>query len=573
MLQQTAFNILKMGYNVFLTGAAGAGKTFVLNQYINYLNQHGVVVAVTASTGIAATHLNGQTIHSWSGIGIKDKLTEQDLEHILDDQRIKKNYKYCKVLIIDEISMLHPEQLDMVDQIARGFLNPDYPFGGMQVVLCGDFFQLPPVAKGNTPVRFAYASNVWQESDFKICYLREQYRQNNDPLLEVLNTIRSGTAGENVKIYLRTRYKKEPELTNINTKPTVLYSRNISVDQLNERHLNEIKGEVESYEMTSKGFKKHVETLKKNCLAPEILRLKIGAQVMFVKNSQTGEYVNGTRGVITGFSKEDNWPLVKIADGSLICAKPVDWNLQDFDTIVATISQVPLRLAWAITIHKSQGMTLDAVETDLSDAFEAGMGYVALSRVRTLNGLKLLGLNDVAIQVNRNVLEKDHDFKSNSLEIEKFVNGLDEAQVTTEIKATLYSRFEALKNDSLIKKSRGKIKKSKIENTKIPTHDITKKLVEDKKTLDAIASERSLTVGTVLSHLEKLKGVNDLPDIHYLVDTIEKSEFDNILNAFKDSEDGKLAPIFEKFSGKYEFETLRLVRLFVQNWVAIQTNQ
>ena len=146
MRQYEALDLLKMGKNVFLTGEAGSGKTYLLNQYIHYLKTHKVEVAVTASTGIAATHLQGTTLHLWSGIGVKDHLTQKDLEKLRTTERIKRHYKKTKVLIIDEISMLHPYQLDMVDVIARYILDCDDVFGGIQVVLCGDFFQLPPVS-------------------------------------------------------------------------------------------------------------------------------------------------------------------------------------------------------------------------------------------------------------------------------------------------------------------------------------------------------------------------------------------------------------------------------------------
>src|SRR4029079_6580005 len=184
MQQNEAFNLLKMGKNIFLTGAAGAGKTFLLNQYINYLKEHNVAVAITASTGIAATHLQGTTIHSWSGIGVKDNITTKDLEKLPD--RIKRNYKKTKVLIIDEISMLHKHQLDMVDTIARHIRNSDQPFGGIQVILCGDFFQLPPVSSSSftEDIRFAFESPVWKSGNFNVCYLQEQHRQGNDMLLD-----------------------------------------------------------------------------------------------------------------------------------------------------------------------------------------------------------------------------------------------------------------------------------------------------------------------------------------------------------------------------------------------------
>src|SRR3990167_6462488 len=158
MLQNEALDLLKLGKNVFLTGAAGSGKTFVLNKYIDYLKRNNVHTAVTASTGIAATHLQGMTIHSWSGIGVRENITQKELEKLATTDRIKRNYKKTKVLIIDEISMLHKHQLDMVDLIARYILGRDEPFGGIQVVLCGDFFQLPPISSTSLTEdkKFAY---------------------------------------------------------------------------------------------------------------------------------------------------------------------------------------------------------------------------------------------------------------------------------------------------------------------------------------------------------------------------------------------------------------------------------
>ena len=173
MQQSQALDILKLGKNVFLTGAAGAGKTYLLNQYIKYLKEHNVGVAITASTGIAATHLQGMTIHAWSGMGVRDSISNKDMEKILTTPRLKRNYKNTKVLIIDEISMLHKHQLDMVDSIACYVLDNDEPFGGIQVVVCGDFFQLPPVsnAPDSEEKQFAFEANSWDRGDFYFCYL------------------------------------------------------------------------------------------------------------------------------------------------------------------------------------------------------------------------------------------------------------------------------------------------------------------------------------------------------------------------------------------------------------------
>ncbi len=414
MLQEQALTILKTGKNVFLTGAAGSGKTFVLNKYIEHLNRKQVVTAVTASTGIAATHLQGMTIHSWSGIGIRDSLDKKELDKIASNERIRQHYEKTRVLIIDEISMLHPHQLDMVDKIAQTILKNEAPFGGIQVVLCGDFFQLPPVTSSVTTAEkvFAFESAAWINGGFQVCYLHEQHRQGDDPLLNILNDIRAGKAGEHTKTILRTRYKKEP-LSSV--KATKLYARNVNVDTINESELLNIASEEKSFSMITKGHSGLIEGLKKSCLAPEELFLKVGAEVMFIKNDPYGDYVNGTRGIVTGFAKSaQGWPIVKTFDGKTITAYPEEWKFEDNGKVTAIISQVPLRLAWAITIHKSQGMTLDAVEVDLGDTFEPGMGYVALSRVRRLDGLKLLNLNDMALRVHPKILQQDSVFQRHS---------------------------------------------------------------------------------------------------------------------------------------------------------------
>lgn len=580
MQQDEAFNLLKMGKNIFLTGAAGSGKTYLLNKYIKYLKEHNVGVAVTASTGIAATHLHGTTIHSWSGIGIKDTLTQTDLEKLLKAKRTKRNYKNTKVLIIDEISMLHRYQLDMIDTIARFMLGNDNAFGGIQLVLCGDFFQLPPVSSNPfvEEKRFAFEASTWEDGDFHVCYLHEQHRQGNDPLLAVLNDIRSGKAGEQTKIPLRTRYKKEPQGA---TKATRLYSRNINVDAINDQELAKINGQEKTYTMATKGFSALVEGLKKSCLAPEQLKLKLGAEVMFIKNDVLGKYVNGTRSIVVGFDKSDEaWPIVKTYNNQTFCAVPEDWNYEDNGVVLATITQVPLRLAWAITIHKSQGMTLDAAEIDLGDAFEPGMGYVALSRVRSLTGLKLMNLNEMALKVHPKVLQHDQIFKDSSAINVNYLQSLAEPEMERCQRETLVVRFGGGKVKGKVKvigketsnignisnaNNRSTSNRSNIRKEVIPTHITTLDMLKEPLSIEAIAEKRGLSVGTIINHIEKLKGLKliDGAFIEEFKSRLPKEDFDDIFAELKKSEDGKLKPICEKFEGKYPYSTLQLVRLFV----------
>ena len=417
MTQQQALALLKMGKNVFLTGAAGSGKTYVLNSYIKYLKKHKIIVAVTASTGIAATHMNGKTIHSWAKIGIKEHLSSTDLQNIFKNKDYRQSISEAKVLIIDEISMLHHFRLDMVDAVLRKIHGTkDKPFGGIQVVLCGDLFQLPPVSRGGNS-RYVTDSDVWSEMDIHVCYLTEQYRQNDDTLSQILNEIRLGGISQQSKDALRQRFDAKIDLS---IRPTRLFTHNVDVDVINQQELNKLSGKSRYYNMTYKGDKSLTKTLVTNCLAPESLELKKGALVMFIQNNYSKGYVNGTLGEVVKF-ESSGMPVVKTSKGQMITVSIGSWMIEDGEAVLAEIKQLPLRLAWAITVHKSQGMTLDAAEIDLSKSFVSGMGYVALSRVRSLKTLSLKGFNNRALNVDPQVLSlsanlmDDSDYHANNL--------------------------------------------------------------------------------------------------------------------------------------------------------------
>jgi ATP-dependent DNA helicase PIF1 len=404
MLQDEAMDILKLGHNVYLTGAAGSGKTYVLNQYIKYLRQNNIVVGVTASTGIAATHMNGMTLHSWAGLGIGDTI---DIERILTKSTIKKRMAETRVLIIDEVSMLDGHVLDAVDAITRAFKDSTKPFGGLQVVLSGDLFQLPPVTKSGEPF-YVFNSEAWKSMSLKICYLEEQHRQDDSNLLSILNAIRSNSVDETHFEELSERMKPAPDSQEV----IKLYTHNAHVDDINITELNKLKTEAKTYNMTSRGRENAVESLINRCLAPEQLVLKIGSEVMFVANNPAKQFYNGTLGKVVKF-KSDGRPIIETRQG-LITVDEHTWKTEDGDKTIAEITQLPLRLAWAITIHKSQGMSLDAAEIDLSKSFEPGMGYVALSRVRSIEGLYIKGINNMAMVVNPQIIELDVKLRARS---------------------------------------------------------------------------------------------------------------------------------------------------------------
>jgi len=295
---------------------------------------------------------------------------------------------------------------------------------------------------------------------------------------------------------------------------------------------------------------------------------------MFTKNDTAGRYVNGTRCIVMAFEKSpDAWPIVKTYDNKMITAYPEEWTYEENGVVRASLSQVPLRLAWAITIHKSQGMTLDAAEIDLGDAFEPGMGYVALSRVRSLDGLKLMNLNEIALKVNTKILAQDNIFKKDSAATIAYLQSLSEEEKIESYKKTLIERFAAenkkiVRNkDKRLAKTRDKDKKTTADSRKdkaIPTHLATLELLKEKFAITSIAEKRGVTMGTILGHLEKLKGLKILDHamIKHLIEAIPKEEFDLIFSELNKSQDGKLKSIYEKFDGKYAYTTIQLIRLF-----------
>lgn len=405
---------MTMGRNVFLTGAAGCGKTFLMNKYIEYLKAHGIDVAVTASTGIAATHVNGRTIHSWCCMGIEDRMDGAQIEALKDNEPLYRRIRHAKALIIDEVSMLNANRLDLVDQICKAFRQDMRPFGGMQVILCGDFFQLPPVtARAGDDGRLAAESAAWHSMRLHVCYLEEQHRQDDQRFLKVLNEIRGNTVSDATRAMLSERLHAP---TQWSVRPTRLSTHNSGVDEENARELRKLPGDPVVFEMHTKGVPHLVESLKEGCLAPERLALKAGAAVMFVKNNFSEGYANGTLGTVTHFEEERGYPVVATASGGTIIARPERWIIEDGATVLASVSQIPLRLAWAITVHKSQGMSLDCAEVDLRNTFEYGMGYVALSRVRSLEGITLTGLNPMALKVDVQVSALDETLRRQSQE-------------------------------------------------------------------------------------------------------------------------------------------------------------
>ncbi|MEI6843124.1 MAG: AAA family ATPase [bacterium] len=553
MTQKEALDILKLGKNVFLTGPAGSGKTYVLNEYIKYLKSNAIDVAVTASTGIAATHIGGMTIHSWSGLGVRDMIDDRDIDDMMQRPYLYKRFEKTKVLIIDEVSMLHHFRLDLIEWICRQFKHNEKSFGGLQVIFCGDFFQLPPVTRGEiSESEYAFKSTAWQEAKLTVCYLSEQHRQKDNTYLSILNEIRQNSVSKKTLELLRSRVGQDPDT---GVEPTKVHTHNIDVDFINLRHLDLVSGDAKFFQMKSKGSKFILESLKKSCLSPEELILKVGAKVMFTKNHPEGQFVNGSLGVIQEFSYDG--PVVRLANGRTVTATPMSWKIEEEGSVKAEITQFPLRLAWAITVHKSQGMSLDAMEVDLSKSFVRGMGYVALSRVRSLGGIKLIGWNTTALEVDPEVLEYDREFQEMSDEAREKLEKMSRDEITKKQNEFLKSiepeeKVRIKKKEKLLKKS---------------TEEITADMLREEMPLEKIADSRGLKSETIVSHIEKLLEEDKCPDFSYLRREFKRSELDDILSAFKKAGTITLAPVYnilQRQKKKPTYLKIRLARLFLE---------
>ena len=406
--QLSAFDLIDKEKNIFITSrGAGCGKTFLLNKIIHkYSNFWGKRknVAITASTGVAAILINGVTLHSWTGIGIGNKPKEALLKKVLGNNRSKKRWKKVEMLIIDEISLISGELFTKLEYIARIVRGNEAPFGGIQLVVSGDWLQLPNIDNKG----YAFESPVWDKCIDSVVYLTKIMRQDNPVFQRVLNQIRVGRITKEVKKVLRSRLG----VTLANEHgiiPTKLYSLNVNVQKINNKSLNDllettkrIKKNFTAQWLPKKSKFKNHERYIKLFRAPYSLDLCVGAQVMLLVN--TDQFlVNGSRGVIKGFNDE-GFPIVKFLNGIDNVIQPVNWEIEYDNNIVGSFKQIPLKLAYATTIHKSQGSTLDYVEIDLSKIFEISQGYVGLSRVQDLEKLSIINLDFHKFMVNRKAL-------------------------------------------------------------------------------------------------------------------------------------------------------------------------
>jgi len=420
--QKECFDAAMSDRNVFISGAGGVGKSFLVNEIIKEFKARERNCSVTASTGVAALNVGGVTIHSFLGTAIAGNIEEAKVKlgtkaHHFAIDRLRSVHS----VIVDEISMLSGDYLTMMDFWMRQLRgNNEQPFGGCQVILVGDFLQLPPVERDRKPqYRYAFNSPSWEEANFETFDLTRSFRQQDQTFINALNRIRFGDYSKEVRKVFRPCVGRELE------DPTFLVSTNKEASDINGSKFMMHPGETFSakplFSMSenfkyvfkkNKDFWKDIKgKLSKNSLTDCPLRLKIGVPVLVLKNNRIKGYVNGQRGLVSDIqvtpNKEITSVTVEFLDGNSVSIERESWDWLDPNrSVMGTMHHFPLRLGWSITIHKSQGLTLDNVEVDLSKGFAAGQAYVALSRMKSLEGLALTdAINPGIVKADKEIID------------------------------------------------------------------------------------------------------------------------------------------------------------------------
>lgn len=395
--QEHALELLRSGENVFLTGGAGSGKSYLIRHFMNELDPKQT--PILASTGAAAVLLGGRTFHSFFGLGIMEGGVDATYERCCKDHRLLNRLKKVEGVIIDEISMIPGAALMIAEALSQKARDSKLPWGGMRIISVGDFAQLPPVTRTG-PRDWAFLNETWQRSGFQVCQLSHNQRVQDNSFLDVLADVRYGKVTQRVFDFLGEKVRPHDE----EDTGTRLFGRRDMSENFNQKKLSEINETEVTIDSIYIGAEKYIETLMKMAPVPQKLTLKIGCRVIFLQNDPQKRWINGTRGTVTKIELDKI--TVRKDHGREVNVDKTTFSLQDAEgNVTATVIQFPLTLAYATTIHKSQGATLDEVWCDLRSLWEPGQAYVALSRLRTAEGLKLVGWNPRSIIVDPKVLE------------------------------------------------------------------------------------------------------------------------------------------------------------------------
>jgi len=448
--QQIAFDKYVQGHNIFITGPGGSGKSALIRLINEHAYKHFKGIYVTAMTGCAAVLLNckAKTLHSWAGVGLGNGTIEQLVTKIKKNKFAKALWKSTDILVVDEVSMLSLKLFNVLNAIGKAVRNNPNPFGGIQLVFSGDFFQLPPVGDKDEPdtQRFCFESDDWNTVFRPHCQIQliKIFRQTDEIYSTILNQIREGKIRRKSNDLIL-QYVGRPFAANLVVEPTKLFPTRVKVENINNTKMSALQSDEKEFKIkylkdlemtrneritrcdyTDKDIQMELEFLASNLICEKEMKLKIGAQVMSIINIQSDRGLNvcnGSQGIITGFCAVSGCPQVKFNNGIEMIMTRNIWQSDKIPGI--GVSQVPLILAWALTIHKSQGATLDAAEIDVgSGIFECGQTYVALSRVKSLDGLYLTSFDASKIRINRKVKEFYDNLNLNQAENSEIVEAV-----------------------------------------------------------------------------------------------------------------------------------------------------
>lgn len=404
------------GHSCLLTGEAGTGKSYLTKALFAFMNQRGVKVGITGTTGVGALQIGGQTLHSFCGLGLADEPLSHLLPKVYKNRKATDRMKAIDVLFIDEVSMAKGDLLNKVDGVLKAIRRSSAPWGGVQLICVGDFCQLSPVFKGDEVQELAFQSASWRQTGIRSVVLTEQMRQNTtDPLMRVLNDLRVGSTAS---LHLLDE-RVGATFPSDGIEAVRVFCHNANVDRYNTERLIALPGKAKIYRAQDMGLPHHTDAFNRNCPAPEVLELKVGAQVMCLINRLDEGIVNGSIGIVKAFGPDG--VTVQFANGPAL-VELNEWSIKEQEValggnivfkVVASRRQMPLKVCYAVTVHKVQGQTLDRAVIDVSQAFADGMVYTALSRVRDMKSLSLVSpIPPSAVRINRQCIQFYRDLEN-----------------------------------------------------------------------------------------------------------------------------------------------------------------
>lgn len=537
--QARALDMLEREGNIFLTGAAGTGKSFLLNRYL--AGKPTDLFPVVASTGAAAVLVGGRTFHSFFGLGIMEGGVDATVARAMRSPKLVRRLLAAACVVIDEISMLSGSTLQAAERVARAVRGRDEAWGGLRIIAVGDFAQLPPVTPGGQAKDWAFLHPVWHDSQFQPALLSTVMRTRDGEFLDVLNLVRAGIADSRVQAFLEERLIQAGEAP----EGTRLYAHRHAAEAYNLSRLAELHSEERAFPTAYEGNAQAVEAAKKSFPVPDVLLLKAGALVMMRKNDPSEErlYVNGSLGRVREMSEETL--TVELLSGGEIEVDRQKFSVLDGDgRELAVAWNFPVTLAWATTIHKAQGASLDSLIADLSSLWEPGQAYVAMSRVRSGAGLRIERWSASSIRAEPLVT---NFYDSLASEMERYV-------------PRPFFAFEALEPEREPEDDESYVRvlaKASANKAKRRATDLLA-LVRERASLEEMAAATGYKADRLPLHLEKLLKQGEIFSLNHLIEDVPS--LGAIREAFETCGLAKLKPAFDHLREEVDYDTLRLVR-------------